>query len=235
MLKIIACFILVSFLFTANTSSATSYGKRYCKHPDYHCIKIKRGESWQSLWPSFRDRDLVKRLNRMNIALRPGMIIAVPNNMRYTDHFDIAPFSRYITPPGEKLLIFDHSELAWGAYDADGRLIQWGPASGGKNYCPDVGRSCRTAKGDFRMERKQGAYCRSSKYPLGRGGAPMPYCMFFFRGFAFHGSPEVPGYHASHGCVRLFDGDAKWLNQQFIELPNKKPNGNKGTRVLIQS
>jgi len=33
--------------------------------------------------------------------------------------------------------------------------------------------------------------------------------MFFHGGFALHGSPSVPGYNASHGCVRLFDDDAE--------------------------
>lgn len=46
----------------------------------------------------------------------------------------------------------------------------------------------------------------------------MPYCVFFNRGIALHGSPEVPGYHASHGCVRLFVQDAEWLNESFIEI-----------------
>ena len=40
--------------------------------------------------------------------------------------------------------------------------------------------------------------------------------MFFHGGFALHGSYEVPGYHASHGCVRMFVNDAKWLNEEFV-------------------
>jgi lipoprotein-anchoring transpeptidase ErfK/SrfK len=39
--------------------------------------------------------------------------------------------------------------------------------------------------------------------------------MFFHRGYALHGSYDVPGYNASHGCVRMFVKDAKWLNQEF--------------------
>ena len=29
---------------------------------------------------------------------------------------------------------------------------------------------------------------------------------YFTGGYALHGSPSVPGYPASHGCVRLSDG-----------------------------
>jgi len=80
-----------------------------------------------------------------------------------------------------------------------------------------VRRGCRTARGEFAFYRKRGRGCKSGKYPLRKGGgAPMPYCMYFYRGFAFHGSPTVPGYNASHGCVRLFTEDAKWLNQNFV-------------------
>jgi len=43
-------------------------------------------------------------------------------------------------------------------------------------------------------------------------------------GFALHGSYEVPGYNASHGCVRIFVDDAEWLNEDFTDI---------GTRVYI--
>lgn len=45
----------------------------------------------------------------------------------------------------------------------------------------------------------------------------MPYCMFYSDGYALHGSYNLPGYHASHGCVRILPEDAKWLRHEFIE------------------
>ncbi|HUH07664.1 MAG TPA: L,D-transpeptidase family protein, partial [Egibacteraceae bacterium] len=35
--------------------------------------------------------------------------------------------------------------------------------------------------------------------------------MYFYRGWAIHGSNSVPAYPASHGCVRVTRGDALWL------------------------
>ena len=35
--------------------------------------------------------------------------------------------------------------------------------------------------------------------------------MYFYRGWAIHGSNSVPAYPASHGCVRVTRADAKWL------------------------
>jgi N-acetylmuramoyl-L-alanine amidase len=35
--------------------------------------------------------------------------------------------------------------------------------------------------------------------------------MYFYKGWAIHGSPSVPAYPASHGCVRVSNSDADWL------------------------
>lgn len=43
---------------------------------------------------------------------------------------------------------------------------------------------------------------------------------YFSGGYALHGSPSVPGYPASHGCVRLTFWDSDWLESQlYIGLP----------------
>jgi lipoprotein-anchoring transpeptidase ErfK/SrfK len=95
---------------------------------------------------------------------------------------------------------------------------------------------CATPVGIFRVIRKQDADCISTAFPRredgDNGGAEMPYCMHFFRGYALHGSEELPGYRYSHGCVRLFPQDARWLNEEFVDLPG---GGNKGTRVIIEA
>lgn len=127
---------------------------------------------------------------------------------------------------GRKTFIFDPRKLRWYAYNASGKLVKSGRASGGKHYCPDVRRACRTPVGSFSIHRKGSRYCKSSKYPLGRGGAPMPYCMFFHRGYAIHGSPDVPNHNASHGCIRVQPGSARWLHGNFIT---------NGTKVIVRS
>lgn len=191
-----------------------------CKNQiEFDCYSVKRGDNWKKLFPDEEERDLVMRLNRINISLQRGMKIAIPKNLATAISLDFAPLPKFISAPGEKIIYvsIDPTILAWGAYDASGVLQAWGPVSGGKGWCPDVGRRCHTAVGKFAVYHKQGSGCISRKYPVGRGGAPMPYCMFFHGGFALHGSYDVPGYNASHGCVRLFIPDAKWLNQEFVK------------------
>lgn len=220
--------ITALFLILISTSAfaVVRYGEVLCKtNSGYECYQVKGGQSWDSLFPDLAQRDIVMRVNRINISLRPGMIIAIPKDLSTATIISVAPFPDKITPPGQKEVIVDLNKLAWAAYDPDGNLVHWGPASGGKGYCPDVGEPCYTVSGTFKIFRKQPAQCVSSVFPIEYdGGAPMPYCMHFYNGYALHGSYEVPGYNASHGCVRMFINDARWLNEQFTTI---------GTRVVV--
>lgn len=131
-------------------------------------------------------------------------------------------------PSSGKVFIFDPRRLKWYAYHNE-RLVNSGRASGGRGYCADVGRSCRTPVGRFTVFSKGSRHCRSSKYPRrssGRhGGAPMPHCMFFRGGYGIHGSPDVPNHNASHGCIRVKPSAAAWLHGNFISI---------GTRVIVK-
>lgn len=200
------------------TAASQRYSQKLCKDPGYTCVTVKHGQNWLSLFPEKYDREVVQRLNRMGTPLYTGMRIAVPDNLANTSLLDISPFPATITPPTHKTIIVDPKLLAFGAYDTDGTLVHWGPISAGQNYCSDVKRRCHTITGTYTIYTKQGPGCKSTKYPIGKGGAPMPYCMFFHNGFALHGSPTVPGYNASHGCVRLYKDDARWLNTQFVNV-----------------
>ncbi|WP_133129692.1 L,D-transpeptidase [Legionella yabuuchiae] len=120
---------------------------------------------------------------------------------------------------GRKVFIFDPRATAWAAYDAQGNRVKTGRASGGKGFCEDVGRPCRTTVGTYRIYSKKGEDCTSSIYPIEtNGGAKMPYCMHFNGGYSIHGAYEVPNYNASHGCVRVLPSAAQWLNQEFLDV-----------------
>lgn len=121
--------------------------------------------------------------------------------------------------------VFNPRSLQWKAINSKGKVVRSGRGSGGRGYCPDIKRSCRTPSGTYSVISKSGPSCRSSRYPVGKGGAPMPYCMFFSRYYAIHGSPDVPNHNASHGCIRVVPSDARWLNQNFIQI---------GTKVVVK-
>ena len=208
------------------------YGVGLCDKSGYKCITVSRGTTWERMFPDPRERDIVQRLNRSDTYLYRGRKLAVPVDLKNTTIEDITPFPLKIKSPKEKLLIVDQNLLAVAAYDPSGRLIFWGPISSGKNYCRDVGRSCRTTTGIYYVFNKKGHACRSNIYPVGRGGSHMPFCMFFYKGYALHGSKEVYGFRDSHGCIRMFTRDAEWLNKNFIDVIHYR--GDMGTKIVVQ-
>lgn len=228
--------LITLFLFASLAWSYTRYGETLCKSADFYCIKVKSGDSWSKLFPNDETRDIIRRINRMNIGLRAGMTLAVPQNIERLTIYDLSPFPRYIESDGEKTVYISQEKLAWAAYDEQGELLWWGPISSGSDHCNNVIGGCTTPTGSFRIIRKQDIDCISTAFPRradgDNGGAQMPFCMHFFRGYALHGSEEVPGYRASHGCIRMFTEDARWLNEEFVDLPE---DGMKGTRVIIDA
>lgn len=128
----------------------------------------------------------------------------------------------------EKLVLVDPNVHRWGAYDSKGDLVREGLATAGNHYCEDIGRACKTPTGSFRVWSLGSYNCKSSKYPLPRGGGLMPYCMYFGSQQALHGSPDgaVVEGNISHGCVRLKIPDAEWLRYNFVNI---------GTKVVVKS
>lgn len=128
-----------------------------------------------------------------------------------------------IAATGDTVLV-DPNVHAWGAY-SNGSLIRAGLATAGSNWCPDIGRPCRTRSGTFHVQSLGSADCKSKIYPVHKGGAPMPYCMYFNGGQGLHGSYEVVEGNVSHGCVRMHVADAEWLRFNFVNI---------GTKVIIK-
>lgn len=124
-----------------------------------------------------------------------------------------------------KTFVYNPRSLKWTATH-NGKVVRAGRASGGRHYCPDVKRACRTPSGSYSVLSKGGPGCKSSRYPVGKGGAPMPHCMFFSKNYAIHGSPDVPNHNASHGCIRVKPSEARWLNRNFLDI---------GSKVVVKS
>lgn len=166
------------------------------------------------------------------LALDPSTLIVDDQGLSHrTIHYlkdkrGRAHFPLKIAGMGRKHFIFDPKVYAWAAYDEEGNRLMTGGASGGKDRCdenPD--QSCRTVTGIFHIYNKKGLECRSGEYPVEtEGGAKMPYCMYFFRGFTIHAAYAVPFENSSHGCIRVFPSAAKWLNEVFFS---------KGTQVTV--
>jgi lipoprotein-anchoring transpeptidase ErfK/SrfK len=83
----------------------------------------------------------------------------------------------------------------------------------------------RTPTGTFRPYRLERMWY-STIYDY----APMPYSIFFYGGYAIHGTTEISrlGRPASHGCVRLHPENARLLYRLIREV------GKSDTRIVIR-
>ncbi|OGT45656.1 MAG: hypothetical protein A3E82_09190 [Gammaproteobacteria bacterium RIFCSPHIGHO2_12_FULL_38_11] len=197
-------------------ASATNYGQTLCSSPLYTCRMVKKNDHWYKLFPNYQQREEVMRLNRTNVSLMYRSWIVVPKDFSKTTYMDMSPLPNQMNTHGKKLLLVNLHLFAFGAYDAEGKLLYWGPVNSGADKCPANNESCATTTGDFRIFRIEGKNCVSNEYPLEtHGGAPMPYCLFFHRGSAIHGSTLSGFINRSAGCVRLFYADAQWLYERF--------------------
>jgi len=101
-------------------------------------------------------------------------------------------------------------------YWRDGALLRVLPVSTGtgRHYCEDGDCGVAvTPSGSFRIERRiRGQH----KSPLGVLFDPL----FFTGGYAIHGSPSVPAYPASHGCVRIPLHVSGWF---YDNVANRTP------------
>jgi len=85
----------------------------------------------------------------------------------------------------------------------NGRVVFTGAISSGK-------KNHRTPSGTFRILGKN-RFHRSNIYPSPRGGAKMPYMQRLTHGgIAIH-QGRLPGYPASHGCIRVSKKTAQKL------------------------
>lgn len=94
----------------------------------------------------------------------------------------------------------DLSSQTMNVYRGGRHLYRWKVSTGRSGY--------GTPTGTWRIHRMHKRYY-SRKY----NNAPMPYAMFYYRGFAVHGTNHISrlGRRASHGCVRLHPSHAAKL------------------------
>jgi hypothetical protein len=182
----------------ASDSDSTTYvvNEAPALFQDY---KVKPGDTVGKIVGENSDRqEFFLKVNRIDARhLRKGSVVQVPVEWERA-------MREYIPVP-EQLADFRRAreirvfleEQYFGAYE-NGRLVFWGPVSSGR-------RGHRTPTGTFAVNYKQ-RYKRSIKYD----NAPMPYSLNFHGGYFMH-QQSMPGYPASHGCVRLLMSDAARL------------------------
>lgn len=174
--------------------------------------------------------DLLEKLNRRGrehlIRTEPPVPgIVVPATWQ-EDELVYSPLPREwpASSAHEKYVVVHQPFQVFGAYEF-GRLVRWGPVSTGRKETP-------TPAGAFNLT------WRSRKRTSTDSDAWVLEWYFNFvnaRGISFH-QFDLPGYAASHACVRMLKRDAQWLygwgvqwklsaDQRSVDVP--------GTPVLV--
>ena len=174
--------------------------------------------------------DILEKLNRRDrehlIRVDPPVPGLVVPAVWETDELAYSPLPRAWTLASEypKYLVVHQPMQVFGAYEF-GTLVRWGPVSSGRKETP-------TPAGSFNLT------WRSRKRTSTDNEAWVLEWYFNFvnsRGISFH-QFDLPGYAASHACVRLLPRDAQWIyawgdqwklskDGRVVEVP--------GTPVLI--
>ncbi|TBW28720.1 murein L,D-transpeptidase [Gramella sp. KN1008] len=179
-----------------------------------------------SLFKDYNDSQIknILALNRIEKSrLRPNRPLVIPECAS-------AEFNTYSPFPENvhflecipKTVLISQRVQAFGLYE-NGELVKWGPVSTGK-------RSTRTPNG-----LNYGNYKAKRKISTVDQSWIMPYYFNFmnFEGIGVH-QYSMPGYPASHGCVRLYMEDAQYIFDwaEMWEMENAKITRN-GTPFMV--
>ena len=174
--------------------------------------------------------DIIEMLNRRDREhlLRadppvPGLVVPVAWS---DDPLTYSPFPAAWTAaePHAKTIVVHQPMQAFAAYEK-GRLVRWGPVSTGR-------KETATPEGSFNLTWR----ARSRRSTDNQDWLLEWYFNFVnARGISFH-LFDLPGYPASHACVRLLMRDAQWLfgwGQQWTLDETHRTVVTPGTPVLI--
>ena len=171
-------------------------------------------------------REILLSINRMSEnRLKSGTVLVVPDTFAF-DRLHYAPFPRAVQAMAQlpECILVSLRIQAFAAYEY-GKLVRWGPVSTGKKQTPTPG----------------GIFYTNWKARLKRSSIDHDWIMPWYvnienqRGIAFH-EYMLPGYPASHGCIRLLKEDAIWIYNWADEWTLEENSRNivkNGTPVVI--
>ncbi|MEW6102246.1 MAG: L,D-transpeptidase [bacterium] len=219
-LVIPAFFIETTTLFSQDAISET-------KELKSHSFLIKGTKSLIELKRKIGSKGMlvVLKINRIDEKhIKAGNSIIVPDT--FDNILDFSPFPFYIEElvEVEKLLLVSIQNQAFAAYEF-GKQVWWGPVSTGKKDTPTP----------------TGLYWTNWKSKKKKSTSNPEWILNFYfnienkRGISFH-QFALPGYPASHSCIRMLSEDAQWLYNWAEEWSLSK-NGwsilSYGTPVII--
>jgi hypothetical protein len=193
----------------------------------YRSYKLTGAKSLSDLSQKLGARKMfiLFKINRRDLKhLKEGETIVVPNED--DSEMTYSPFPRHLESldSARKVIFISRKVQAFAAYK-NGNLISWEPTSTGKKATP-------TPEGLYHTNWK-------SKETLSTVDDAWVLKWYFnldsHEGISLH-EYDLPGYPASHSCIRLLAEDAEWIynwaEQWKVAVDSKKITGN-GTPVIV--
>ena len=165
-------------------------------------------------------------INRLDFKNRwRADTLVVPDKI-VKDFNAYSPFPKYVSEAKNinKLALFSYPIHAYALYE-NGNLIKWGPTSMGKKSSPT-----KIGLGFTNWKKKIAISTSNSEWKL-----RWNFNVFNFQGIGWH-QYDLPGYHASHSCMRLLEEDVLWMytwGEQWILDEKGTKVIAKGTPVII--
>lgn len=172
------------------------------------------------------ERYAIYALNRLDSKHKQNADTLVVPKTIDTTLMEYSPFPKQldVLSPVNKFVVFSYPIQAYGVYN-NGTLVKWGPTSMGK-------KASKTKTGlTFANWKKELSISSvKSEWKL-----PYNFNIFNIDGIGWH-EYDLPGYPASHSCLRLLKDDAIWLYSYadtWILNPGGATTKAKGTAVLV--
>lgn len=173
-----------------------------------------------------KERYAILALNRLDSKNKWNADTLVVPAKIDTTLMEYSPFPMQldVLSPVKKFVVFSYPIQAYGVY-SNGSLVKWGPTSMGKKAA-----KTKTGLTFANWKKKLAISTVDSEWKL-----PYNFNIFNLDGIGWH-QYDLPGYPASHSCLRLLMNDAKWLYSYadtWVLNPGGATTKARGTAVLV--
>jgi len=175
---------------------------------------------------SLEQQHTILALNRLDLKNKwRADTLVIPKEIE-SDFLIYTPFARRVESlkQVDKIALFSYPLMAYALYE-NGKLVKWGPSSMGTKNAP-------TKKGLMftNWKKKIAISTVNSDWKL-----RWNFNTHNTLGIGWH-QYDLPGFHASHSCLRLLEEDAKWM-YSWADMWVITPDGTKvlanGTPVIV--
>ncbi|HSE56936.1 MAG TPA: L,D-transpeptidase family protein [Candidatus Paceibacterota bacterium] len=195
--------------------------------PTYHTVTLESTAPIAELTEKVGKEQVpvVLALNRIDTRhIQVGAVLTVPDSS--TDFLTLTPFPTNLPSVNEvpKIIFVSQKIQAFAAYEY-GTLVRWGPVSTGKKSTPTASKLYYTNwKGKLITSTIDDGWIMPWYFNLDNQ-----------EGISMH-QYDLPGYPASHSCVRLAEADAEWMYTWAEQWILDKKTGKKlanGTPTIV--